>query len=234
MLKIENLNVFYGDIQVLHEVSIEVREGEIVTILGANAAGKTTLLNTIAGLTKKWNGTMTWMGQPLQRVPAFRRIEMGLVLVPEGRQLFPFMSVLENLELGAYSKAARREKDRFLEFVFQLLPKLYERRHQLAGSLSGGEQQMVAIGRGLMAKPKLLMLDEPTLGLAPKIVHDVFQLIQDIRKSGVTILLVEQNMHQSLKVADRGYVLENGHVAISGSSEALLQNPTIREAYLGI
>ncbi|QZA32881.1 ABC transporter ATP-binding protein [Hydrogenibacillus sp. N12] len=234
MLKVEDLNVFYGDIQVLHEVSIEVREGEIVVILGVNAAGKTTLLNTIAGLTKKWNGTMTWMGQPLQRVPAFRRVEMGIVLVPEGRQLFPFMTVLENLELGAYSKAARREKERSLEFVFQLLPKLYERRHQLAGSLSGGEQQMVAIGRGLMAKPKLLMLDEPTLGLAPKIVNDVFQLIQDIRKSGVTILLVEQNMHQSLQVADRGYVLENGRVTISGSSEALLRNPTIREAYLGI
>lgn len=234
MLKVDALNVFYGDVQVLHDVSIEVKQGEIVAILGANAAGKTTLLKTIAGLTKKWNGSLLWMEQSINHVPAFKRVEMGLVLVPEGRQLFPFMTVLENLELGAYSKAARKEKERSLKFVFELLPKLYERRHQLAGSLSGGEQQMVAIGRGLMAKPKLLMLDEPTLGLAPKIVNDVFQLVQDIRQEGVTILLVEQNMHQSLKVADRAYVLENGRVTLSGTGEELIQNQTVREAYLGI
>lgn len=234
MLKVDALNVFYGDVQVLHGVSIEVKQGEIVAILGANAAGKTTLLKTVAGLTKKWNGSLMWMEQSINHVPAFKRVEMGLVLVPEGRQLFPFMTVLENLELGAYSKAARKEKERSLKFVFELLPKLYERRHQLAGSLSGGEQQMVAIGRGLMAKPKLLMLDEPTLGLAPKIVNDVFQLVQDIRQEGVTILLVEQNMHQSLKVADRAYVLENGRVTLSGTGEELIQNQTVREAYLGI
>jgi branched-chain amino acid transport system ATP-binding protein len=233
LLKVENINAFYGDMQALYDVSLEVKQGEIVAVLGANAAGKSTTIKTISGLIQKWSGSISFEGKPINTVPAHKRVELGLVQVPEGRQLFPFMSVQENLELGAYTKEARKEKNSSMKKVFEMFPKLYERRHQLAGSLSGGEQQMCAIGRGLMAKPKFIMLDEPTLGLAPIIVKQIFSFVEEIRRQGVTVLLVEQNLHQSLKVADRAYVLENGKIALTGTGKELLEDKALFKAYLG-
>lgn len=233
MLKSVNINSYYEDLQALYDVSFEVKKGEIVAILGANAAGKSTLIKTISGLITKWNGTVNFEGQNVGQIPAHKRVELGIVQVPEGRQLFPFMTVQENLELGAFAANARVEKDKNLKMVYEILPKLYERRNQLAGSLSGGEQQMCAVGRGLMAKPTLMMFDEPTLGLAPIIVKDIFSLITEIRDQGVTVILVEQNLNQSLKIADRGYVLENGRIVLSGNAKDILENKELARAYLG-
>jgi branched-chain amino acid transport system ATP-binding protein len=234
LLSIENLHAYYGDIQALWGVSLRAEPGTVVTIVGANAAGKTTTLKCISGLIRKKTGRISFEGRPIEQEPAHHIVDLGIVQIPEGRQLFPFMSVQENLELGAYSFRAKASKARSLEMVYELLPVLKARRKQLAGSLSGGEQQMCAIARGLMATPKLLMLDEPSLGLAPIIVQEVFALITTIRQQGTTVLLVEQNVRHALSTADRGYVLENGRVVLEGPGADLLQDDRLTKAYLGV
>jgi branched-chain amino acid transport system ATP-binding protein len=233
MLEVAGIDVFYGDVQALWEVSFRVDAGEIVTLIGANGAGKTTVLRTLAGLLSPRRGEIALEGANLSDVPAHRRPERGLVLIPEARQLWPSMSVLENLEMGAYSRAARAEARASLKTVFAMFPILESRSSQKAGTLSGGEQQMCAIGRGLMARPRLLLLDEPALGLAPLLVREVFAALRAIREHGVTIVLVEQNVPHALALADRAYVLETGRVLLSGRSSDLSQDPRIRDGYLG-
>ena len=233
MLSAEELSVFYGDIQVLWDVSFRVEQGEIVTMLGPNGAGKTTLMNTIAGLLRPARGSILFESRHLERLPPYRIVELGVVLVPEARQLFPEMSVAENLELGAYLPAARARRAETLAWVEELFPILAERRRQLAGTLSGGQQQMLAIGRALMARPRLLMLDEPSLGLAPQVVVDMFRAVTRINREGIGVLLVEQNVHQVLSIANRAYVLETGRVVHEGSPDQLLADPHVRAAYLG-
>jgi branched-chain amino acid transport system ATP-binding protein len=234
MLTVEHLAVFYGDIQALWDVSFEVHEEEIVTLIGSNGAGKTTTLHTISGLTRPRQGAVTFAGQALHRESPQRIVEAGLIHIAEGRELFPHMTVRENLELGAFPQRARRRRRQSLDYVMDLFPRLRERQHQLAGTLSGGEQQMVAIGRGLMARPRLLMLDEPSLGLAPLLVAELFDCIRRINADQVTVLLVEQNVHQALAIAHRAYVLENGRTVRSGTTAALLADDTIQAAYLGL
>jgi len=234
MLNLSNVSSHYGDLQALRDVTLEVGSNEIVTIVGSNGAGKTTLINTISGVLTCSEGTINFLGKQVEKEPPHRIVDNGLVQVPEGRLLFPYMTVLENLELGGYNKRSRRELSHSLEVVFEYFPKLQNRRNQLAGTLSGGEQQMAAIGRGLMAKPKLLMLDEPSLGLSPLIVKEVFETISKIRAEGITILLIEQNVFQSLMISDRAYVLENGSVILEGAGKDLLTDPRVKEAYLGI
>lgn len=234
MLKLDQIDAFYGDVQVLHGVSLEIQKGEIVVLVGANAAGKTTTLRVISGLLAPRQGEISFEGRSIRRIPAPQRVELGIVQVPEGRRLFPFMTVLENLELGAHNQAARSKKALNLEYTFSLFPNLAERRNQLAGSLSGGEQQMCAIGRALMANPKLLMLDEPTLGLAPALVRRIFDTIQSINARGVTILLVEQNVQHSLHMAHRAYVLENGRRVLHGVGKELVRDERLKKAYLGL
>ncbi|GAX90147.1 ABC transporter ATP-binding protein [Effusibacillus lacus] len=234
MLELKNINAYYGDVQVLRDISLTVGKGEIVTIVGANAAGKSTILKTISGVVPKAEGSIRFQGQELTVTPPHLRVEKGLIHVPEGRRLFPNMSVLENLEMGAFTKRARAHRGQTLVTIFEMLPRLKEREKQLAGSLSGGEQQMCAIARGLMAKPDLLMLDEPTLGLAPILVQWVFEFIRQIRDTGVTILLVEQNANKALEIADCGYVLENGRIVMEGTGKELLSDQGLRKAYLGM
>jgi branched-chain amino acid transport system ATP-binding protein len=234
MLTVEHLVVFYGDVQALWDVSLEVSAGEIVTLIGANGAGKTTTLQTISGLLRPRQGTVTFAGQPLHRAAPQRIVEAGLIHIAEGRELFPHMTVLENLELGALAKRARRHRRQTLAYVMDLFPRLRERQRQLAGTLSGGEQQMVAIARGLMARPRLLMLDEPSLGLAPLLVAELFDCIRRINADDVTVLLVEQNVHQALDIAHRAYVLENGRTVRRGTAAELLADDAIQEAYLGL
>jgi branched-chain amino acid transport system ATP-binding protein len=234
MLTVEHLAVFYGDMQALWDVSLQVNEGEIVTLIGSNGAGKTTTLQTISGLLRLRQGAITFQGQPLQRQTPKRIVEAGLIHIAEGRELFPQMTVLENLELGAFPARARRARRQTLAYVLDLFPRLRERRHQMVGTLSGGEQQMVAIGRGLMARPCLLMLDEPSLGLAPLLVAELFACIRRINADQVTVLLVEQNVQQALDLADRAYVLENGRTVRSGTAAELLADDAIQEAYLGL
>lgn len=238
MLKGEGISAWYGDIRVLREVSFEVMEREIVAIVGANAAGKSTLLLTISGILPRlggrMTGTLTLAGTRIDGMAAHRIMVQGLVHIMEGRRLFPFLTVEENLELGCYNPRARSHLRDSLEQVFELLPVLKERRHQLAGSLSGGEQQMCAIGRGLMARPRVMMLDEPTIGLAPLYVEKVFEIIKEINAQGTTILLVEQNVKHSLGLAHRGYVLENGSIVLSGEGKELLNHEGLRKAYLGM
>jgi branched-chain amino acid transport system ATP-binding protein len=234
LLEVRGLNAFYGPVQVLHDVSLSVPTGSMVGLVGANAAGKSTLMFTLAGLRTTHTGEMLLDGRSLSSVPAYERVSRGLVLVPERRRLFPFMTVLENLELGAYAPAARSSSRETLETVIELLPVLAERRGQLAGSLSGGEQQMLAIGRALMAKPRLLLLDEPTEGLAPIYVKLLFELIVNLRKTGLTVLIVEQNVHQVLRTVDRAYVLENGRLVLEGRGEDLLNDERLKVAYLGL
>jgi branched-chain amino acid transport system ATP-binding protein len=234
MLELENINAYYGDVQVLRDISLTVGKGEIVTIVGANAAGKSTILKAISGTGPRVEGSIWYQDRDLTEIPAHQRAEMGLIHVPEGRRLFPQMTVRENLEMGAYVKRARSRHMQTLLKIYEMFPQLKEREKQEAGSLSGGEQQMVAIGRGLMAKPDLLMLDEPTLGLAPILVQWVFDFIRQIRDTGVTILLVEQNANKALEIADRGYVLENGRMVLEGSGRELLRNQGLRKAYLGL
>ena len=233
LLEIKSMTARYGDVQVLWDVSLRVRKGEIVTLLGANGAGKTTTLKTISGVVRATGGEIIWNGERIDRLSPSRVAALGIAHVPEGRRLFPLMSVRENLELGAISRQARSRRAESLDKVFTLFPRVKERERQLAGTLSGGEQQMVAIGRGLMACPNLLMLDEPSLGLAPIIVKEMFEIIKDINREGITILLVEQNVHQSLKLADNAFVLENGRVVLEGAGEELLNDERVRAAYLG-
>lgn len=233
LLSVQNIDVFYGEVQALWGVSFEVEQGEICTLIGSNGAGKTTSIKTVSGLLHPATGTITFAGQRIDRVPAHNVVEYGIAQVPEGRRLWPEMNVQENLLLGAYTKAARAKRSQTLQRVYELFPRLAERRQQAAGTMSGGEQQMCAIGRGLMSLPKLLMLDEPSLGLAPLLVREVFEIVREINRSGVTVLLVEQNVRHSLELASRGYVLESGRAVISGSGKELLNNPQVQSAYLG-
>lgn len=236
MLKIRNLESGYGNLKVLRRLSMHVNPGEIVTIIGANGAGKTTLLNTISGLLKPRSGEMLFSDTELLRVPAEKRVFMGCSLVPEGRQVFSTMTVAENLALGAYVRYKRKQRKEIgqsLEHVYSLFPRLRERVGQFAGTLSGGEQQMLAMGRALMAGPKLIMMDEPSMGLAPLIVKEIFNIIVKLRDEGNTVLLVEQNAKASLKIADRGYVLETGRIILQGPAGELLENREVQRAYLG-
>lgn len=234
LLDVSNVTAFYGDLQALFGVSIKVNAGEIVTLIGANGAGKTTLLRVISGMKRPAAGSVRFSGENVSRIPAHEMVARGVSHVPEGRQVFPFMTVKENLSLGAYSSRARGHLKQLLEEQLGLFPRLSERLNQLAGTLSGGEQQMVAIARGLMAQPRLLLLDEPSLGLAPKIAEEVFEKIQDVRRSGITMLLVEQNVVSSLSISDRGYVVQNGTVVMEDTAKNLLTNETVRAAYLGL
>ena len=232
ILQVDNINVYYGSIHAIKGVSFEVNEGEIVTLIGANGAGKSTTLNTIAGLLRSRTGSVSFLGEPLSKVPAHKIVSRGLALVPEGRRIFLQMTVQENLEMGAYTQPGSGvEAD--LERVYEHFPRLKERQRQVAGTLSGGEQQMLAMGRALMSHPKLLMLDEPSMGLAPILVEQIFEIIQNLHRSGSTILLVEQNAQAALSVADRAYVLETGKVVTTGSGQTLLEDPAIKKAYLG-
>ena len=234
MLEVDQIDVYYDDVQVLHQLSLEVRRGEIVTLLGSNGAGKTTTLRAIMGLRPLRAGGVRLRGQPLAGLPAAGRAELGVALVPEGRELWPQLTVLENLELGAYTRRARRNARQTLERMFALFPRLRERRQQAAGSLSGGEQQMCAIARALMCEPSLLMLDELSLGLSPLLVDQLMGTIAELHKGGMTILLVEQNLRKALGIAQRGVVIETGRVRLEGSSAELAANPEVRSAYLGI
>ncbi len=231
ILKVENLNVYYGSIHAVKGVSFEVNQGEIVTLIGANGAGKSTTLNTITGLLHSRTGSVTFLGETLGKVPPHKVVSKGLALVPEGRRVFLQMTVEENLEMGAFTRSGTAAED--MEQVYTLFPRLKERRRQIAGTLSGGEQQMLAMGRALMSRPKLLMLDEPSMGLAPILVEQIFDIIRDLHQAGTTILLVEQNAQAALSVADRGYVLETGRIVTSGTGKELLASPAIKKAYLG-
>ena len=234
MLRVEDLHVFYGDIQALWGVSFEVRDREIVTLVGSNGAGKTTPLRTISGVLRAARGTITLDGPPIDRLLPHAIVARGIGHIPEGRRLWPGMTVLENLELGAYPREARPRRRESQEWVFSLFPLLAERKTQLTGTLSGGEQQMLAIGRALMARPKVLMLDEPSLGLAPRLVAELFRIVGEINSQGGTDVLVEQNVHQAVEIAHRAYVLETGRIVTEGAARDLLNDPATKEAYLGL
>jgi len=234
VLAIKNIDVSYGDVQVIWDLSFEVRQGEVLALVGANGAGKSTTLKTISGILRPKRGEILFENQPIHTVEPFRLIEMGIAHVPEARRLFVEMTVEENLDMGSLKGEARKDRAATKEIVFNLFPRLRERQYQLTGTLSGGEQQMVAIARGLMAKPKLLMLDEPSLGLAPILVREIFNVINRIRQEGMTILIVEQNVKQTLAAADRAYVLENGRSILEGSGTELSNNPHVQAAYLGV
>ncbi len=233
MLEIKDLNVHYGVIHALKSISLTVKEKEIVTLIGANGAGKTTTLRTISGLNKPTSGEILLEGVPITHCSATARVELGISQVPEGRRIFAEMSVLENLELGAYLRRDKMEINRDLENIYQKFPILYQRKKQTAGTLSGGEQQMLAIGRALMSRPRIMLMDEPSMGLAPLLVREIFDIIKDINKNGTTILLVEQNANMALSIAHRAYVLETGEIVISGTGEELAKSDDIRKAYLG-
>ena len=233
MLKVENLSVHYGMIQAVRDVSFEVNEGEVVSLIGANGAGKTTILRTISGLVRPSAGKIEFVGTEIQKVPAQKIVAAGLSQVPEGRHVFPGLTVLENLEMGAFLKTNREENQANLKKVFSRFPRLEERKNQDAATLSGGEQQMLAMGRALMSTPKLLLLDEPSMGLAPIFIQEIFDIIQDIQRQGTTVLLIEQNANKALSIADRGYVLETGKIVLSGTGQELLASDEVRKAYLG-
>ncbi|WP_027723345.1 ABC transporter ATP-binding protein [Maridesulfovibrio zosterae] len=234
LLDINKINTFYGDVQVIFDLSLNVNQGEVVSIIGGNGAGKSTLLRTISGLLDPADGEICFDGENIQGNPPEKIVETGLIHVPEGRKLFSLMSVYDNLIVGAYNNRAKNNIAESLETVYKMFPRLKERKDQLAMTLSGGEQQMVAIGRGIMACPKLMMLDEPSLGLAPILIKEIFANVREIANQGTTILLVEQDVQHSLSLSDRGYVLEHGRVAMEGSAKDLLSNPHIKTAYLGI
>ena len=232
ILRVDDINVYYGSIHAIKGISFSVNEGEIVTLIGANGAGKSTTLNTVSGLLKSKTGSITFMGEDLAKVPPHKIVERGLVMVPEGRRIFMQLTVEENLEMGAYTQDPKGIKES-LEEVYELFPRLKERSWQAGGTLSGGEQQMLAMGRALMAKPKLIMLDEPSMGLAPLLVDHIFEIIAKLHKSGATILLVEQNAQAALSIADRAYVLETGKISLTGTGKELLTNEAVKKAYLG-
>lgn len=234
MLKIDKIDVYYGAVKILRQVSLDVGEGKVVSLLGSNGSGKTTTVNTISGILPVGDGSIHFMGQNITRIEPNVRVERGLVQIPEGRKIFPTLTVMENLEMGSYLKGPKSQRNESFKLVSALFPILEERKGQLAGTLSGGEQQMLAIGRGLMSKPKLLILDEPSLGIAPLIVEEIFQVIRKINLEGVTILLVEQNVSQALGLSDEGFVLEEGRIALSGKGKDLLVNPHVKKLYLGL
>ncbi len=231
MLKVENLNVYYGPIHALHDISFEVNDGEIVTLIGANGAGKSTILKTISGLLHSKTGDILFDGQSIHKTAPHQIVKKGLAHVPEGRRIFLNMTVRENLEMGGFTTSADLREE--MQAVYDKFPRLYERRKQIAGTLSGGEQQMLAMGRALMIHPKMIMLDEPSMGLAPLLVEQIFNIIKELHEAGSTILLVEQNAQMALSVATRGYVLESGRIALSDTAENLLQNNAVQQAYLG-
>lgn len=233
MLKIDDINVYYGAIHAIKGISLEVNEGEIVTLIGANGAGKSTTLRTISGLLKPKTGTMTFEGKTIAGVPAHNIVKAGISQVPEGRRIFAEMSVMENLDLGAFIRKDKDGIQKDLKMVFERFPRLEERKNQEAGTLSGGEQQMLAMGRALMSRPRLLLLDEPSMGLAPLLIREIFSIIQDINKTGTTILLVEQNANMALSIANRAYVLETGRITLSGDAKELAASEDVRKAYLG-
>ena len=231
ILKVEDINVYYGAIHALKGVSFEVNEGEVVTLIGANGAGKTTTLQTVSGLLRSKTGSISFMGEDISHVPAHKLVSRGLVQVPEGRRIFLRMTVQENLEMGAYTN--NRNVADALDYVYEQFPRLKERRRQIGGTLSGGEQQMLAMGRALMSRPKLMMLDEPSMGLAPILVEQIFEIIANLHKNGTTILLVEQNAQMALSVADRAYVMETGKITLSGTGKELAASEEVKKAYLG-
>lgn len=233
MLSIRGLNVFYGTIHALHDIDFEVNEGEIVTLIGANGAGKTTTLHTVSGILQPKSGEIKFLGKTITGVPANQIVEMGVGQVPEGRRIFANMTVIENLEMGAYTRKDKAQIKDDYEVVFTRFPRLKERIRQVAGTLSGGEQQMLAMGRALMSRPKLLLMDEPSMGLAPLLVKEIFSIIQDINKTGTTVLLVEQNANMALSIANRAYVLETGKIVLSGKAKELAASEEVRKAYLG-
>lgn len=233
MLKIENLYVNYGGINALRGISLEVQDGEIVTLIGANGAGKSTTLRTITGLVKAASGSVVWNGEEMIGKSIDAIFKSGIAMVPEGRRVFSDLTVLENLQIGAYLRKDKEEIDKDIEWVYSLFPRLKERYWQYAGTLSGGEQQMLAVGRALMSRPKLMMMDEPSLGLAPLVVQDIFSIIKEINRQGVTILLIEQNANMALRIADRGYVLETGQISMTGTGLELLNDESVKAAYLG-
>ena len=233
MLKVENLSVHYGMIQAVRDVSFEVNEGEVVSLIGANGAGKTTILRTLSGLVRPSSGRIEFLGQEIQKTPAQKIVASGLSQVPEGRHVFSGLTVMENLEMGAFLKKNREENQANLKKVFSRFPRLEERKNQDAATLSGGEQQMLAMGRALMSTPKLLLLDEPSMGLAPIFIQEIFDIIQDIQKQGTTVLLIEQNANKALAIADRGYVLETGKIVLSGTGKELAASDEVRKAYRG-
>jgi len=234
VLKVSEIDVYYGDMQALRNVSIDVNQGEVVSVIGSNGAGKSTLLKTVSGMLRPRSGSISLNGTEISRAPTSKIVENGISHVPEGRQIFPTMTVLENLEMGAQFPRTRKVRRETIEQVFSYFPRLKERLKQKAGTLSGGEQQMLAMGRGLMSLPTLMVLDEPSLGLAPVLVSTIFEIIEQINRQGTAILLIEQNVFHSLKISNRGYVLENGEIALSGAGQELLENPHIRKTYLGL
>ena len=233
MLKVENLNVYYGVIHAIKDINLEVKEGEIVSLIGANGAGKTSTLQAISGMLKPKSGRVTFMKQDLGKVEPHNILKMGLAHVPEGRRVFAGMTVKENLEMGAYTRKDQDEINANLEKVFMRFPRLLERKKQLAGTLSGGEQQMLAIGRAIMSNPKMLLLDEPSMGLSPLLVKEIFSIIKELNESGMTILLVEQNARKALAISDRAYVLETGNIVLEGNAKELLEDDAVKKAYLG-
>ncbi len=234
LLEINNIDVSYGDVQVIFDMSLKVEKGEVVSIIGGNGAGKSTLLRTISGLMTASSGSIIFNGAPIQAEPPENVVASGVIHVPEGRRLFSLMSVKDNLLVGAFNKRAKKDVEQTLKYVYKLLPRLQERENQIAMTLSGGEQQMVAIGRGLMGRPDLLMLDEPSLGLAPILIKDIFETVRKIADQGTTVLMVEQDVKHSLSLSDRGYVLEHGRVFMEGKADDLIDDPHVKEAYLGI
>lgn len=233
MLEIKDLEVFYGMIQAIKGVSFEVNEGEVIALIGANGAGKTTILHTITGLLEAKRGTVTFDGKDITKIPAHRIVSMGMAHVPEGRRVFANLTVYQNLKMGAYTRKEKTEIEETLEMVYKRFPRLKERHNQLSGTLSGGEQQMLAMGRALMSHPRILLMDEPSMGLSPIFVNEIFDIIKEVSAGGTTVLLVEQNAKKALSISDRGYVLETGKIVLEGESEELLNNDSIKKAYLG-
>lgn len=234
MLELKHVDTYYGNIQALRDVSLVINDGEIVTLIGANGAGKSTTLMTICGINQPRSGEIFWNGKSIEKLPPYEIVQLGISQVPEGRLIFPDLSVMENLELGAFLRKDQADIRKDIQYVFELFPILAQRRKQAGGTLSGGEQQMLAISRAIMARPSLLLLDEPSLGLAPIIIQQIFNIIQKINSSGTTVFLVEQNANQALRIADRGYVMENGKIVLSAPAKELLASPQVRTAYLGM